>query len=229
MVFPTAVQDETLAPQCGVGMWGTCAWDSPELRYQCYCVFCFVFFGVFFPPSLCTPGRPPSSTAHWSVVQSKLAAAWQLRAGREQRARQQRLLQKFSESKSSSGKAVFRGTVVQRLCPQQPQPERVCFLRLIYLWVLLPSEFYAWFKSSKREALTFKLLLLSNFRPQMLDKLQITEEIIARKMQISKNHDSSDELQMILSKQTHLTLLQYDFINQASKLSTTVNYLCPRV
>lgn len=40
----------------------------------------------------------------------------------------------------------------------------------------------------------------------MLDKLQITEEIIARKMQISKNHDSSDELQMILSKQTYLTL-----------------------
>lgn len=37
----------------------------------------------------------------------------------------------------------------------------------------------------------------------MLDKLQITEEINARKMQISKNRDSSDELQLILSKQTH--------------------------
>lgn len=63
MVFPKAVQDETLAPQFGVGMWGTCAWDSAELRYQCYCV-CF--------SSLNTPGRPPSSTAHWPAVQSKL-------------------------------------------------------------------------------------------------------------------------------------------------------------
>lgn len=37
----------------------------------------------------------------------------------------------------------------------------------------------------------------------MLDKLQITGEMNAGKMQISKNCDSSYELQMILSKQTH--------------------------
>lgn len=42
MLFPTAVRDETLAPQFGVetGRWGGDV-RLAELRYQCYCVFFF--------------------------------------------------------------------------------------------------------------------------------------------------------------------------------------------
>lgn len=64
MVFPTAVQDETLAPPLGVGTWGR------ALGTRLSCVINIIVC-VFLP---CTRLEDrPAAPLFWSVVQSKLA------------------------------------------------------------------------------------------------------------------------------------------------------------
>lgn len=139
MVFPTAVQDETLAPQFGVGMWGTCAWDSPELRYQCYCG---VFFVFFFLPYARLEDRPAQQLIGlWCRVNSLQPDSSVQAGSREQGSRG--CCKSFPSQRAAKERLFLEALWCKDFALSSLSLREFVFLHLIYLWVLLPSEFYA--------------------------------------------------------------------------------------
>lgn len=151
MVFPRAVLDKTLVPQLDLQLEAHLVefffflppfwmWESVVQAVQfalgsascCWALVYYCFFAFY------TPGRPPSSGAHWSVKQSKLQSSHSLTASLQAESRQagwqERLLQNFSKSKTTPRKYTVFGPQDSplwcwRFCPQEPQSERVSVIR----------------------------------------------------------------------------------------------------
>lgn len=182
---------------------------------------------VRFFSSLSTPGRPPSSTAHWSVVQSEVAPAWQLRAGREPGAESQAAeaaAKVFRVTEQLRKGCFLKGTVVQRLCPLQPQPERVCF----YIWFIY--GFYSllsFMHDLNRQKWSFSFLT-SYFCPisgtECLINCRFQEDLVADKCRLVMNCKWFCQ-----NKLAKLCKLQHNFINQASKVKNHFIIYAPRV
>lgn len=122
MVFPRAVLDKTLVPQLDLQLEAHLVefffppfwmWESVVQAVQfamgsascCWALVYYCFFAFY------TPGRPPSSGAHWSVKQSKLQSSHSLTASLQAESRQagwqERLLQNFSKSKTTPESILF--------------------------------------------------------------------------------------------------------------------------